>query len=329
MTSATRQRVMKGLRLVGAPLLLGAVVWLAGPRALWEAVRAADPAWLLAGLGCAVMGNVSAAVRWGELARWLGHPVGIHWRLAIYFRSVAVNALLPGAVVGGDVYRAWQLHRDGCPKAAAGISVVLDRLSGLWILYALAALSLFAAGGTPELDTLRRLLHVPPAWPTVAIAGVALIGVLLLPLLLLVALAALAGHRAEPGSRRATAAELIHRPQGLQQYGRQAAMSLAAQAFTVAALYCAARAFGIALPAWLITFTAAPIFLLAALPVSFGGWGTREAATVTGWAAFGVAPALAVGAAATFGIYALLQAALAWIPMPAAAATTVPPEPRG
>jgi len=52
------------------------------------------------------------------------------------------------------------------------------------------------------------------------------------------------------------------------------------------------------------------------MPVSFGGWGTREVATVTAWSAFGIAPPLAVAAAAAFGIYALAQATLAWLPIP-------------
>lgn len=316
MTSIPRQRVIKLARLVGAPLLLGAVVWLAGPSAIWAAVQSADPAWLLAGLVCAVMGNASAALRWAELARWLGHRVSARWALVVYFKSVAVNALLPGAVVGGDMLRAWRLHRDGCARGAAGLSVVLDRLSGLWILFALSAMALVAGSASPEMVTLRRFLHVPDAWPTALIALMLLVVVLVLPLGGLIAVAAVVGHRAQPGSRRAMAVDLLRRPDALRQYLRQAGASLVVQAVSVGALYCAARAFGVHLPGWLIAVTAAPIFLLAALPVSFGGWGTREAATVTGWAAFGVAPALAVGAAAAIGIYALLQAALGLLPMP-------------
>ncbi|MFM9915015.1 MAG: lysylphosphatidylglycerol synthase transmembrane domain-containing protein [Rhizobacter sp.] len=318
MTSVTRQRAMQVLRVVGAPLLLGGVVWMAGPRAIWQAVREADAGWLLAGLVFAMLGNASAALRWAELSRWLGHRVRARWALAVYFKAVAVNALLPGAVVGGDMFRAWQLHRDGCARSLAGMSVVLDRLSGLWILFALSSMALVAGVGTPEMDTLRHVLHVPQAWPTALIASTLLVGVLLAPLACLIALAAVAGHRAAPGSRRAVAVGLLQRPHALEQYLRQAGASLIVQAVSVCALYCAARAFGVHLPGWLIAVTAAPIFLLAALPVSFGGWGTREAATVTGWAAFGVAPALSVGAAAAVGIYALLQAALGLLPLPSA-----------
>jgi glycosyltransferase 2 family protein len=195
--------------------------------------------------------------------------------------------------------------------------VVLDRLSGLWILFVLAAAALFAGLGAPEMDTLRRVLQVPAAWATSAIASLLVVGFLLLPWLGLVATAALVGHRAQPGSRRATAVGLLQRPQAGQQYAVQCGASLVTQVLSVGGLYCASRAFGVNLPAWLVAFSAAPIFLLAALPVSFGGWGTREVATVTGWAVFGIAAPQAVATAATVGIYALLQAVLGLLPIPA------------
>ena len=146
-----RQRLGSALRLVGAPLLLGGVIWWVGPQAIWAALREADGRWLMAGLLCAFAGNVAAAWRWGELARWLGHAVHVRWSVAVDLQASAINALLPGAVVGGDLFRAWQLERRGCPRGAAGLSVVLDRLSGLWILFALAALDLFGGVGTPEM----------------------------------------------------------------------------------------------------------------------------------------------------------------------------------
>ena len=309
-----RQRLGSALRLVGAPLLLGGVIWWVGPQAIWAALRDADGRWLMAGLLCAFAGNVAAAWRWGELARWLGHAVHVRWSVAVYLQASAINALLPGAVVGGDLFRAWQLERRGCPRGAAGLSVVLDRLSGLWILFALAALGLFGGVGMPEMQRLRGLLHVPGAWPTEALAAALLVAVLVLPLAVLLTLATLAGRGARPGSRRAAAAGLLQRPGGLSQYLWQAGVSMLVQLMTVSAMICAARAFGMSLPVWLIAVTTAPILLLASMPVSFGGWGTREAAAVAGWSFFGVAPPLAVAAAAAYGTYALLQAPLAlWL----------------
>lgn len=314
MSASTSQRLWQGVRLLGAPLGLGAVVWWVGPQALWAALRGADGRWLAAGLLCALAGNVLAALRWGELVRWLGHAVKPRWSLGVYFQAAAISALLPGAVVGGDLFRVWQLQREGCSSGVAGLSVVLDRLSGLWILLALAALGLFGGLGAPEMERLRDLFQVPAAWSTVWLATGSLTAVLLLPLAVLWALAALAGWGAGAGRRRATALALLQRPGGLRQYLWQAAVSLLVHVCTVSAWVCGAHAFGITLPVWLIAVTTAPILLLASMPVSFGGWGTREAAAVAAWSAFGVAPALAASAAATYGVYALLQTPLALWP---------------
>src|SRR5438477_10227371 len=68
----------------------------------------------------------------------------------MYFRGMTMNVLLPGATVSGDLLRGYQLGRLGeNPLLRAGASVLLDRLSGLWILCAcsLVSLGVALAGG--------------------------------------------------------------------------------------------------------------------------------------------------------------------------------------
>ena len=67
---------------------------------------------------------------------------------------------------------------------------------------------------------------------------------------------------------------------------------------------------GVALPASVWAWAIAPVFLMAALPVSVGGWGTREAAAVAALAPFGVAASAAVGVGVVYGVYGLAQGAL-------------------
>jgi uncharacterized membrane protein YbhN (UPF0104 family) len=301
-------------RLLAAGLLLGGLVWFAGPSAVGHTLRQADPAWLLAGLGCALASNLAAVWRWGQLVRWLGHAIPMRPLRLIYFRSMAVTALLPGAMVGGDVYRAWALHRAGCPLASAGISVAVDRISGLWMLYALGAAGLLAGTTSPRMAALRSLAGVPDAWPLASIAAALLAGLLLVPLVALIAWNAWrrqpwgARHRSSPAQPDRW--RLLQGPGMAQQVGTQATGALVAQLLSVGALACAALAFGVDLPWWLMAVTAVPVFLMAALPVSFGGWGTREAAAVACWGAFGVAAPAAISASVVFGLYALVLAGL-------------------
>lgn len=312
-------------RLVAAAVLFGTVVALAGPRDILTAVWRADPAWLAVGLTSATLANVMSALRWRGLCRWLGLPVPTRWAIVTYFRGVAVNAVLPGAVVGGDVMRAYGLQRLGHPRVEAGVSVVLDRLSGLWML---VALGLAALGWGADTAEARRLLERWPqwaAWPWRALAWSAAAALVIGPWAVLrLAARHLQAHRS-PAPRamaagiearpqavvpRATWVQAMLHPHAARRYAAQVVYSLAVQALSVATLACAAQAVGQQVPAWALTAAAVPIFLMATLPVSFGGWGTREAAAVVCLGVLGVPAHAAVTISVIYGVYPLVQAGL-------------------
>jgi len=289
-------------------LLLAVAAWAAGPAELLTTLRQADGAWLLAGLACSLVFNLLSALRWRHLVRWLGHEVSRHWALAVSFRALALGSVLPGATLGGDMLRAWHLRSHGCPGGAAALSVLLDRLSGLWMLWALAAAGVAAGAAAPGLQPVQQALGIPAGISLAPLGLSALAMVLVLPLLALLATRQAGGQLAA----------LLQRPGPLQAYAWQAGASLAAQAFSVASFACAARAFGIGVPMELVAITAAPIFLAASLPISFGGWGTRELATVAAWSVLGVAAAQATSASLAFGGYGLAQAVLGVMAVPRA-----------
>lgn len=284
--------------LLGGGLLL-AVVALADVAALGRLLAQASPTWLLAGLGAGLLSNVVSALRWGALARWLGCELNQQQAVRWYFQGMGLNALLPGAVVGGDVYRAMVLRRDGQPTGPAAWSVLLDRLSGVWMLCALGALG--AACSAPEL---AAALH----WPAPVVRGLALLGLL----------AGLAFPWALPGLLRLLPqrdwAQPLRAAVAHPDFGRQllwqALASTGVQVFSATALACGGRALGLDLPPSAWAFAMAPVFLMAALPVSVGGWGTREAAAVIALAPFGAPAAAAVGAAMLYGAYGIAQALL-------------------
>ena len=278
--------------------LLGGVVWLAQPARLLDQLRQAQAGWLAAGLLAAIASNLVSALRWRALARWLGAEASARDACRWYFQAIGLNALLPGAVVGGDVYRAVMLRRVGQDTLAAGWSVLLDRVSGLWMLCAIGGLG--AAACAPALGA---VLRAPAAW----LAASALSGATLwlalpwcLPALL----------RRWGGGWLAPLQAAAGRPDFAAQIGWQALASAAVQVLSAAALAAGALALGIRQPPQVWAFAVAPIFLMAALPVSVGGWGTREAAAVAALAPFGVAAPGAVGAAMIYGLYGIAQGAL-------------------
>ena len=302
-----RKAWLKGL--VGLALL-AAVAYLADPAALLVRLREAEGRWLLLGLVAAFASNVVSAWRWHALAQWLGLPMRRMDALRWYFQAIGLNVLLPGAVVGGDVYRAvaafGALQAATAPmpvtKAAASLSVLLDRLSGVWMLCALGAL-----GAAASATALAPALHASPLF----LLAAAVLGALLLlafPWALLLWLRA-----KQPNSTTTWLAPLMQaavRPDAGRQWLLQALSSGMVQVLSATALALGGLALGVHLPALAWAFAMAPIFLLAALPVSIGGWGTREAASIAALAPFGVPAAAAVGVALVYGAYALVQGAV-------------------
>jgi len=299
------RRVAAWARIAAAPLLVAAILWWADPRRVLDEVAGATLGWLLAGLVASVLANVASALRWGALARWLGHRIGVPAVTGLYFRAVAINALLPGAIVGGDLYRAVALNRRGQPALEAGLSVVLDRLSGLWILVVVGALAAawgLASGQSPAL--------VPTALQVAGAGALAVAAACLLiaPVIGMPIARRIVGAASGGSGWRARVAAIARRPGAMRQYALQVVASLAVQVLSIGAFALGGCALGIELPAWAWAAAAVPVFLMATLPVSFGGWGTREAAAVVALAVFGVPAASAVGASVLYGLFALAQA---------------------
>ncbi len=290
--------LLRGLLGLG---LLGLVLTLANPAQVLSSLRQAQPMWLLAGLVAAIASNAVSAIRWRALARWLGSDLSSRDAQQWYFQAMGLNALLPGAVVGGDVYRAVMLKRAGQDTLASTWSVILDRISGLWMLGVIGGIGAALCAGP-----LGKALGVSPQW----LAAAALLGtliLLLLPWLLPALLRRLRGRGLQWLDPLRAVSE---RSDFAVQLAAQMLASALVQILSAAALAAGGLALGVWLAPAAWAFAIAPIFLMAALPVSVGGWGTREAAAAAALAPFGVLPAAAVGTAMVYGLYGLLQGAL-------------------
>jgi uncharacterized membrane protein YbhN (UPF0104 family) len=264
------------------------VLWYADPLAIAAQLEAVDPLFFALGLAASIVSNLISAARWAAIARALGLAARLPRACAMYFRGMTMNVLLPGATVSGDVLRGYQLARaqeNAGLRAAA--SVALDRLSGLWILCAMSLASLFLALANDHL--------VPGKAVGFYIAG--LVAALVLPWL------PLPVRRLEELRRKAVAAR-----------GPLLAsvwLSALVQVFSAGALWAFAFAAGINLSYWVMLAAAAPIFIMGAVPLGWGGFGAREAAAVVVLGTIGVPADQATAAALLYGISAVLQGVVA------------------
>ena len=268
--------------------LLVAVVWYVDPAALARQLAAIEVRWFIAGVAASVVSNIFSAARWAAIARGLGLKAPLGAAVRMYFRGMTMNVLLPGATVSGDLLRGYQLaQQQNNPLLRSGLSVLLDRLSGLWILCACSLFSLIAALAIGLVPVEKH------TW--IYLAG--LVVALALPWL------PLPVERAENARRQA-----------LQSGGpilRSIWLSVLVQVFSAMALWFGGFAAGVQLSYPVMLAAAAPIFIMGAMPLGWGGFGARELSAVVVLGALGVAPEQATVTALLYGISMVLQGVVA------------------
>jgi glycosyltransferase 2 family protein len=141
-----------GLNLVKATISIAALTWVLVKipfEQVWAAVRGANLVWLLVVFLMMVVSMVVRAGRWSALLRGLGARVPFGRLVELYFVGSFFNSFLPSGF-GGDAVRAAEVARDVDPAVGVG-AVIVDRMTGLLVLFAMALLALpFSAGDVPQ-----------------------------------------------------------------------------------------------------------------------------------------------------------------------------------
>lgn len=213
----------------------------------------------LAAVGLYVIAQLVSGMRWQVLAEPLGFQGSRRRFIGIYFIGMFFNLILPTSV-GGDVIRAWYLDGKSGRRAAALLSVFLDRLSGLIVLLCLA----FAA---------ELVSPVPiPAWirwSVLTAVSAAVAGWCLLPQLI----------RFLPDRHQTLSSDI------LRSFARVVspaplAMSLSIQSLNVVIVWLVGLAIAAPVPGSYYWIFVPMVSLLTMAPVSINGMGVREGATI-------------------------------------------------
>ncbi|HUN94087.1 MAG TPA: lysylphosphatidylglycerol synthase transmembrane domain-containing protein [Burkholderiaceae bacterium] len=300
------------LRLAAAVVVLAGVAHVIGGDRLARAFAAMDLRWFGAAVLVAAAAQFASALRWAAIARGLGLQAPNRPLVIAYAHGVAANALLPGATLGGDALRSLRLQRLGNPVGRSTLSVLIDRLSGLWILCAMSVVALAAwiawAGWPAAVDA----GVASPAGPDMSkLAPRAWIGPYAGALLAILVVPWLPWHvpaAASALSRLHGALARIHHVALSARHAltRSLPASIAVQALSAGALWlCVGACGGVASYAAVLAI-AAPVFVAAALPISIGGFGPREAAALLAFPLIGVPSGIGVAAAALYGAAALV-----------------------
>ncbi|MEO7932080.1 MAG: lysylphosphatidylglycerol synthase transmembrane domain-containing protein [Chthoniobacterales bacterium] len=255
---------------------LGLLVWLFRKQELRaqfiEVVTHAHPGWLAAGLLIAGIGNFLGLFRWGIFVRMLGLQVNSRDVFRIGLVGLFFNNFLVGAV-GGDAVKVIWLSARGHKKSLALMSVAMDRMSGIMALIFCSLLFI-----TPRLDWLRQDPTVASLTRVICIYLFSI--AFLFTVSLLVASKGIAKHIPSWGPGRSQMMELEAAYRQYIEHWRQALIAAGVSVFMFVAyfmtFYCSARAFQVQVPVLDFLAFMPTVDIIAALPLSVGGFGVRE-----------------------------------------------------
>ena len=250
-----------------------------GVHAVLHALAAANPRWLAAGYGAAMISILLTVWQWHGLANANGLPRRYGRCLHLELGGDVFDAALPSSI-GGDFIRATSLAGSPAERVPAAASVVLRRLCNFPGMIVLTALGLL---GTLSLG---YATHIRPFSLAVLAGGFVLVVLTLSPAMGILGRWGLL--KRGPGVLVAKLLGALHEFRGQRSYLLQATVrGLLFWVVVVASQSMFIRAVGIRVPlaysALVITTTTA----VTMLPISLGGYGLREGVFATFLAAGG------------------------------------------
>ena len=261
---------------------LGAAPFEDGLRAVtWQA--------LVAAITLTALTTICSAWRWRVVAQALGAGIGLPGATGAYYRSLFLNSVLPGGILG-DVHRAVTQGRRAGDVAQGVRAVGWERLCGQVIQAVVTAVVLLILPSP-----------VRPALPYV-LAGIAgVVGCAAL----VVSVAARLGRSRPARAARAIATDLRR---GLLVRGVWPQLTLASVlvvAGHTATFVIAARVAGCTAPLGELIALLMVIQIAAGIPLNIGGWGPREGAAAWAFAAAGLGAANGVTVSTLYAVLML------------------------
>jgi len=276
-------------RLLGSALTLAVLIWRLGTGPFLNGFRTVDGGALAAAAGLAVLTTVCYAWRWKIVAGGLGVDLPLPAAVAAYYRSMFLNATLPGGIVG-DLHRGASHGRDVHDVGRALRSVAWERFAGQLVQVLLTAIVLLALP-----SPVHSFMPLGAIAVVVAVFGVVLVA------------------RARPDATRSAWARLLSGAAGDIRNGllaRRAWLGITLASVVgvgghTATFLIAARTAGVSAPLSQMLPIALLVMAAMMLP-SVGGWGPREGVTAWAFGAAGLGAQNGVATAVVYGVMVIV-----------------------
>lgn len=301
----------------GSVLILAVVIWQLDTGPFLAGVSSIDAGALAAAAALGALTTLCCAWRWRIIAGGFGIDLHLPAAVAAYYRSLFLNLTLPGGIVG-DVHRGVSHGREAGDVGGALRAVACERLAGQVVQVALTVAVLIA------LPSPLRSSAAPVAIAlALATVGVALI------------VRRRRGRPALTRLRALLAGEGNGRLLTVRAWLAVGLISALVVGGHAATFLIAARTAGIgAAPAEMLPL--ALIVMVAMVVPSVAGWGPREGATASLFAAAGIGAEQGLATAVAYGVMVLFAClpgaavlAVSWSRRHLAAGRIDPPLARG
>jgi len=266
--------------------LVGAAPFRDGLRAItWPAVAGA--------ITITALTTVCSAWRWRVVARALGVGIDLPGAVCAYYRSLFLNSVLVGGVLG-DVHRGVTHGRSAGDVARGLRAVAWERLCGQVIQAALTAVVLLTLPSP-----------VRPALPYV-LAGVAGVAGCAALAALVVLSASRRRQSRLAGAARAVSDDLRYGLLARDVWPQVTLASVLIVAGHTAVFVIAARTAGCTAPLGELIALLLVVQTAVVIPLSIAGWGLREGAAAWAFAAAGLGAAAGVTATTLYAVLMLI-----------------------
>jgi uncharacterized membrane protein YbhN (UPF0104 family) len=273
------------------------VLWFLGRRVgaapFGDGLRAVTWQAVVAAITLTALTSVCSAWRWRVVARALGVDIGLPGAVCAYYRSLFLNSVLPGGVLG-DVHRAVTHGRRAGDVVRGLRAVAWERLWGQVIQAVMTAVVLLTLPSP-----------VRPALPYVLAGVVGVAGCAAL----VVRRAARRGRSRLARAAQTVSADLRHALLAPDVWPQLTLASVLVVAGHTVMFVIAARVAGCTAPLGELVALLVVVQTAAAIPLSIGGWGLREGAAAWAFAAAGLGAAAGVTVSTLYAVLTLAAVA--------------------
>lgn len=289
-------RVRTTVSLVVTVVLLLLVLQKVGVAELAAALRGADAGFIALAFLVGHVAFLPKVLNWQQLLRAQGHELPFLSLLRLYLVGVFFNNMLP-TNVGGDVVRSYEVGKSISDPATGLATVFVERLTGLVVLVALAAIAVMA--NLDRIDDPVLTLAVAAACVGLVIITWVAFNPTMLELLIRRSPDALARQLAR--LRKFQAA--LHRYRGQRRlFVNSFILSLIFNAGAILYMYVAVSAFHESVSLRGVLFVVPISMVLGMAPFAFNGVGLQE------WACVLLFPRIGVSASGALSAMLLIRA---------------------